>query len=255
MTPASLFEIVSALRNRTDPRTGQHYSSDTTCLTQPAVRRALNQLARSLVIAQGPEVAAREINIPAAEVESACAALRELGYQPVAGQLARVFTGSRSIADARLRGLAAFGRYQGVYSRRLVTEYLQAFARHRPEVLDLEPRERPERPKTPYESVDFFRTAPFNHLTPEQEADFRRGVAELGMKKTSEFLPDYMARVRADYPRAYEPWTDAERALLVEAMCYTNELGRLATLFDRTTRSLELAGQKLIYDSQEKRRA
>jgi hypothetical protein len=58
-----------------------------------------------------------------------------------------------------------------------------------------------------------------------------------------------MARARQRLPRAFEPWSREERALLIEAMCYTNDSERLAPLFGRSAASLRDMGKKLIWNS------
>jgi hypothetical protein len=60
-----------------------------------------------------------------------------------------------------------------------------------------------------------------------------------------------MAVARQTYPRSFEPWVREEQALLIEAMCYTNNVEKLAAMFGRSIKSIEATGQKLIWDSQQ----
>ena len=248
MTTATLTEILSALLKGVDPRTGEQHTTDT-CLTRPLVRKSLKRMLQTV---RAGEV----IAIPDAEIEAACADLRALDYQPVASQLAKVLIGSRSIADPRLRGLPAYRKYRGLYSRAVITDHLADFARRHPNVLAAgRPQPLPRASagaREAWRSVDFFQTTPFQHLDEVKAKELREAVAALGLYKKDDTLPDYMAQARRAYRRAYEPWTREEQALLVEAMCYTNDLERLGTVFARSTNAIEKMGQRLIYESRQR---
>jgi len=250
MTAPALLEILDALRNRVDPRTGEHHPNSESCLSDARVRRALNALIRT--VAKPEPSVADGVDIPDAVIEQACAGLRELGYEPCVAQLAKVFIGSRSIADRSLKGLAVYNCYRGVYSRAVIHTHLLAFHRRFPDVLPELPPARAKRAPDPWKDVDFFRVDGFDKMDAAREADLRRAVTELGLRKTTDRLPAYMVTARNNHPRAFEPWGREEQALLIEAMCYTNDLDRLATVFGRTARSLEGMGQRLIFESKQR---
>ena len=77
-----------------------------------------------------------------------------------------------------------------------------------------------------------------------------REVEALGLRKPTDRLPAYMAKARTHLPRSFEPWTREERALLIEAMCYTNDSDKLASIFGRSAAAVREEGKRLIWDSQ-----
>ena len=87
------------------------------CFTEPGVRAELLRLRERLLHG-------REQLVERTEVEELLRDLRDLDYRPTPGQVARVLTGSRSIADPRLRGVPAYRRYRGVVSQRAILAVL-----------------------------------------------------------------------------------------------------------------------------------
>ena len=248
MTTTALFDILHALGNRTDPRTGEQFAPADTCLADAGVQRALDQLTRT-VVRLSPD-------IPDALIMAACADLRALDYRPTVDQLAKILIGSRSIADRNLKGLAVYNRYRGVLTRPRIHTILTDFSRRFPELLyEIAPPRAAAAADRPWREVTFFRDPAFNQLEPAKEAELTAAVSALPVGKDTARLPDYMRTARLRYPRAFEPWGHAEHALLVEAMCYTNDLAVLERVFGRSARSVEGAGQRLIYESQSKHRA
>lgn len=251
MTASVLLEILDALRNGVDPRTGERFVKDDSRLGDPRVRRHLNDLIKAVTFtAVDPPV-----DIPDEVIRQACTGLRELGYAPSVAQLAKVFIGSRSIADRSLKGLTVYNKYRGVYTRGVIHTHLLEFARRQPEILPETPATTPKKASDPWAAIDFFRTDSFDKLDAEKESELAGAVTGLGLARTTDQLPAFKVAARENHPRAFEPWAREEQALLIEAMCYTNDLDRLAKIFGRTARSLEGMGQRLIYESREARRA
>lgn len=250
MTANSLLEILDALRSSVDPRTGEAFGKADSCLGDPAIRGALNRLISA--VGRPPEEV--EVDIPDETIRKACAGLRELGYEPCVMQLAKVFIGSRSIADHSLKGLRAYNLYRGKYTREVIHTHLMAFHRRFPDVLPEFPAVNKATVHEPWREIDFFQTEAFDKLDEAKYDELKAAIRALGLRKADDRLPAYMATARANYPRAYEPWVRDEQALLIEAMCYTNDLKRLAPLFGRTTNSVEGMGQRLIFESREKQR-
>jgi len=250
MTTDSLLDILDALRNCTDPRTGERFRKSESRLGEPPVRRALNRLIKTLAAPPDPA----SVDIPDKLISETCAALRDLGYAPCVAQLAKIFIGSRSIADHSLKGLVAYNRYRGVYTRDLIHTYLMGFHRRFPEVLPEHPRENKRTADEPWREIDFFRATAFDKLENAKEEELTKAVAALGLRKEADRLPAYMLAARDNFPRAFEPWGREEQALLIEAMCYSNDLTRLARIFGRSARSLENMGQRLIFESKRKQR-
>jgi hypothetical protein len=250
MTTNSFLDILDALRNCVDPRTGETFKKSDSCLGEPEVRRHLNRLIKVVRVPPDPTA----VDIPDKMVSDTCAALRELGYAPCVAQLAKIFIGSRSIADHSLKGLVAYNRYRGVYTRDLIHTHLMGFHRRFPEVLPELPQANKRTADEPWKEIDFFRATAFDKLDVAKEEELKKAVLALGLRKEGNQLPAYMQTARETYPRSFEPWVRDEQALLIEAMCYANDLKRLAGIFGRSARSLENMGQRLIFESKRKQR-
>lgn len=250
MTNAALSGMLNDLRNGVDPLTRKTFRKSESCLGEPSVRRALNSFIKAL--AAPPDLAS--VDIPDKLVAETCAALRDLGYAPCVSQLSKIFIGSRSIADHSLKGLLAYNRYRGVYTRDLIYTHLMGFHRRFPEVLPEQPQQNKRTADEPWKEIDFFRTAVFDKMEAAKEAELQQAVVGLGLRKEANRIPEYMRAARERFPRAFEPWVRDEQALLIEAMCYCNDLARLAGIFGRSARSLENMGQRLIFESKQKQR-
>ncbi|CAH0999047.1 hypothetical protein LEM8419_00342 [Neolewinella maritima] len=241
MTTSELLTLLDALHNATNPLTGEAVAA-TSCLNDTAVRSGINQLIRTL-----RDEDAVATTISEAEITTSCASLRELGYAPTVSQLAKVFIGSRSIVDPRLRGLASYRKYRGVLTRRAIAELLSL---HR-ELIE-GPKPARSRQDKPWRTVDFFDTDGFDKLSEAKATELYREVEALGLRKVTAKLPDYMVRARTHLPRSFEPWTQEERALLIEAMCYTNDGEKLASVFGRSESAIRQEGKRLIWNSQQR---
>jgi len=212
MTSDSLLDMLDALRNCTDPRTGETFRKSESCLGEPPVRRALNRLIKTLAAPPDPS----SIDIPDQLITETCAALRELGYAPCVSQLAKVFIGSRSIADHSLKGLVAYNRYRGVYTRDLIHTHLMGFHRRFPEILPEQPKQNKRTADEPWKEIDFFRATTFDKMDKPKEEELKQAVIALGLRKQTSRLPAYMLTARETFPRAFEPWVRDEQALLIE---------------------------------------
>ncbi len=242
MTQKELLDLITDLRQNINPLTKEPCGG-ASCLTEAAIRRSLSALMAELA----PETTAA---ISRKEVVGLVADLRALDYRPTVTQMSKVLTGSRSIADPRLRGLPAYRRYRGILTQRAIVEMLKAMdgILAQPTTEESDP-EAISPPVDDWQAVDFFTEGPFDKLEEPKAQELAREVRELGLRKSSDRLPAYMARARQRLPRAFEPWTRDERALLIEAMCYTNDLGKLRMLFGRSVASLEREGKRLIWES------
>ena len=245
MTTPTLLTILNALLESVDPCTGERITDPHSCLRRPSVQTALRRVVRQLE-------AGDRIDISDEIIQTTCADLRQLGYEPLVNQVAKIFIGSRSIADPRLRGLPVFKRYRGVFTRTIIRDHLLRFADRHPAVLAKQapaPVRLSPADRAACDDVDFFRTGIFDQLTDEKYRELQKAITNLGLSRPTDVLPEYMQSSREIYARAYEPWTSEEQALLVEAMCYTNHLGRLRRLFGRSGNAVEKMGQRLIFES------
>ena len=107
-----------------------------------------------------------------------------------------------------------------------------------------------QKPKkeNPYSEIDFFRKGLFNTMPADKLKALKKKAATLGITKSN--LPPYQAKARSVYPRAYEPWLKEERELLTEAIKFTNDLELLSEIFQRGKGSIQIFGQKVIFESQ-----
>lgn len=102
-----------------------------------------------------------------------------------------------------------------------------------------------------YREIDYFKTEKFNTLTDAAISKLKERIKTLGIQKT-ENLSENIIKVRAVYPRAYEPWSSEEKELLTKAIKYTNDLDVLAECFQRGKGSIETLGQKIIFETNNK---
>lgn len=256
MTAETLIHWLDALDNNTNPHTGECFSTNS-CLQQTSIKSGIVQLriATQAFIKQGqPEVLASEL-------ESLCTVLRSLEYRPTVDQLVRILRGSRSVADLSLRALPIFGQYRHQWTKAALKRQVKSIVTSTDFGLQSSAAntgsqavsQRNQKREHPWQDEPFFQEAAFNRLEASQRSDLGEQVAALGLRKVAHQLPAFMQNARTNYPRAFEPWTDAERALLIEAMCYTNQAEVIAELFGRSSNSIRSEGKRLIYVSRQQR--
>ncbi len=247
MTLTHLSSSIAALARGVDPFTGKTVADPQSCLHDPQVCREITALHQTLE----RMLPAAEPSIPPSVILATQAELRDLGFSPTAEQIVKVLRGSRTIVDPRLRTLSAYGQYRYALDPKamtaLVAEVLAPLA-----APTAETKAKPTPTPQPWKEVDFFRSAPFALLDETKAEELRRAVGALGLRTPTDKLPAFKARARATNPRSFEPWTREEQGLLIEAMCYTNDLPTLAEIFGRTPNAIEGMGQRLIYESQQR---
>ena len=241
VTTSELTSLLRTLHDGTNPLTGEMRASGS-CLLEDDVQNGLSYLIRKL-----DERQTAAATISEAEIATCCSDLRELGYVPTMNQVAKVFIGSRSIVDPRLRAVPSYKKYRGVFTRRAIRDLLGRY-----EELIEGSRQLLASRDDGWRAVDFFDTGAFDKLSDSKATELYREVQQLGLHKVTEHLPAYMARARTQVPRAFEPWTREEKALLVEAMCYTNDSEKLASIFGRSKSAIRQEGKRLIWNSQQK---
>ncbi len=247
MNTTDFLSLLRQLREGVNPLTGEA-GTPGSCLDDPDIQEKLDLLERRLVRRQS------ESFLDEAEITALGTDLRALGYEPTAEQLANVFIGSRRIVDPRLRGLPAYRRYRGVLTRRVIRERLRDDEHLIVGVAASTPKPRSKKER-PWRALDFFTSGAFDKLTEAKATELYREVTALGLRKPTDRLPAYMAKARTHLPRSFEPWTRAERALLIEAMCYTNDSEKLASVFGRSPAAVREEGKRLIWDSQQTKSA
>jgi FtsZ-binding cell division protein ZapB len=99
-----------------------------------------------------------------------------------------------------------------------------------------------------YREIDYFRKEKFNRMSLETITRLKKEINDLGISK-SENLSEYIINARKNYPRAYEPWSEKEKELFIEAIKLTNDVDLLSECFKRGNGSIESFGQKLLYEA------
>ncbi|MDI9256862.1 hypothetical protein [Flavobacterium sedimenticola] len=102
---------------------------------------------------------------------------------------------------------------------------------------------------TAYREIDYFKKEKFNKMSPELINRLKKRINDFGITK-SENLSEYIINARKNYPRAYEPWSEQETELFVEAIKLTNDIDLLSECFQRGNGSIESYGQKIMYENQ-----
>lgn len=101
--------------------------------------------------------------------------------------------------------------------------------------------------KDDYSIVDYFRREKFNNFSESYLKKLSAKVSKLKLLKAENLSP-FIQAARKTYPRAYEPWLDAEKSLFADAIEFTNDLEVLSRLFQRGRGSVQFFGEKLIYE-------
>ena len=98
----------------------------------------------------------------------------------------------------------------------------------------------PEAPVLPEDGVipGFFDDVPFNLCTDEEQAAFMRRGRQLGVQKTK--VSASIQKVREQYPRYYESWSEEELSLLREMARRTNNLTFFCDCLQRTPSSIRI---------------
>lgn len=247
MTTQELLDLLNALKAGTNPLTAE-VAPPSSPLRQPSFQEALGKLIRGLhAQRQGGEL------ITDVMITDWTDDLLRLDYQVTPAQLAKVLIGSRTVVAPNLLSLPWFGKYSGVLTRKFITGRLANYHAKNPGLLaDTAVKQVSRRREEPWREVAFFEEAGFDQLTEEKATELFRSVEALGLRKPTEEIPDYQAQARQQYPRSFEPWTREEKSLLIEAMCYTNDAGKLRELFGRSDNAIRSAGKRLIWESQNK---
>ena len=249
MTTEELLSIVDALQQGVNPLTGE-LSAANSCLNNSAVKSALAGV-RTIALQQK---SASTPLLDTAIVRQLIEELRRIDFPVSIEQLSKILRGSRNVVSLELRALPAYGKYRGVYSNRTVVKVITEMnAVEKWELQSSKELAKAARKAQPWRDEPFFKEEAFNHLDAALTRSFTDQIEVLGLQKSTDQLPVYMAQARTTLPRAFEPWTNAEKALLVEAMCYTNQADELANIFGRSANALRAEGKRLIYTSRQQR--
>lgn len=242
--------FIDALYQNVDPVTGETLPPDSVFATD-RVRYALTNLRSLLRENSGGKEAAQKISLTDEVLKTLCADLRADGFSLSADQLTHILRGSRRVIDPLLRSLPVFGKYRGEYTKPQLKKYCENYLQRHAGTGDSVKISKPSRKPKPWKDEPFFKANPFDQLGEEEYARLSSDIENLGLKRSGDNVPEFITNIRKRLPRSYEPWTTEERALLLEAMCYTNDGEKLGRLFGRGTKSVTEEGKRLIYLSKQ----
>ncbi|PHI19615.1 hypothetical protein CEQ90_12125 [Lewinellaceae bacterium SD302] len=243
--------FIDALYQNVDPYTNSPLPPDSVFATD-RVRHALNNLRSVLRESNNGKEAGKEITLSDRELDILCTDLRTAGFSITATQLTHILLGSRRVVDPLLRSISVFGKYRGVCSKIQLRRYCENYLQGHFIQGDDAKAGNPNRKPRPWKDEPFFKKDPFDQLDEQEYDRLGREIAELGLKRSGTKLPAFIARIRERLPRSYEPWSREERALLMEAMCYTNNGEKLGRLFGRGAKSVTEEGKRLIHLSRQR---
>lgn len=230
-------EILEALASGCSPITGETINES--ILNERVVIRAL-QAAIDLLKNDKTNTVS-EIEISEKDINAAILLYKQQNQNPTSHKLTGLFLGTRKFKNNFLITNQLYGKYKYQYTEGQLLDFFSNYF--------AENKLTNNSKNDLYGEIDFFRKENFNKLSENAIKQLKEKVNELGIEKT-ENLSEYILNARIIYPRAYESWSDKEKALLSKALEYTNDLDLLSTCFQRGKGSIESCGQKLIYESQ-----
>lgn len=247
MIVESTLTYLAALEANLHPETGAALPAASPFVKDASVRSSLSEL-RLALSAHRP--LAEEGRLNDQTLRSICAEMLAAGFDRLTPtQIVHVCRGSKRVVAPELLALPCFGRYRHEYARTELMGLVKAFAKAHPDALE-KSASKPDTTEA-WKQEPFFDEDAFDQLDETKFKQLSAEVAELGLRRSGQKLPAFIAKIRERYPRSFEPWTRAERALLLEAMCYTNQSERLATLFGRSIDAVEREGKQLIHHSRQ----
>lgn len=230
-------EILEALASGCSPITGETINES--ILNERIVIRAL-QAAIDLLKNNTTDIVS-EIDISDKDIKAAIQLYKQQNQNPTSHKLTGLFLGTRKFKNNFLITNQLYGKYRDRYTEgQLLDFFAEYFAENK-----LTNNSKNDL----YSEIDFFRKEKFNRLSENAIKQLKEKINELGIEKT-ENLSEYVLSARIIHPRAYESWSDKEKTLLSKAIEYTNDLDLLSTCFQRGKGSIEVCGQKIIYETQ-----
>lgn len=239
--------VLEALASGCSPTTGEMVP-DESVLNERDVIRAL-QVAIDRLKEEVPKNHS-DVEIDEEDIEAAIQLFQEHQMSPTCNRLASFFLATRKYRKESIISNELYGKYKNTYQKGQLldffTTYLanNGYSKHGEKTIKSGKNE-------PWEAIDFFEKETFNNLSEEAVSQLKEKINELGVTKIDN-LSDYVQQARINYPRAYEPWADAEKELLYETLQHTNDLELLMEYFQRGRGAIKSCGQKLIYENRDK---
>ncbi len=233
-------EILEALASGYSPITGAKLEHDNV-LNEREVIRALQVAIDYLNAEQLSDSSSVKINED--ELNKVIELFKQEKVKITPNQLKNFFLGTGKLTNENIISNEFYGKYQEHYTSGMLWDFLEDY------LAKYNQKKKKKRKENPYKEIDFFQQATFNRFSESAIQQLRDKVNELGVLKT-ENLSKYVQEARLKYPRAFESWSEKEKELLKKAIEYTNDLDLLASCFQRGKNSIEIYGQKIIYDAQ-----
>jgi len=93
----------------------------------------------------------------------------------------------------------------------------------------------------------FFAPPSYNRLGEEKGKHIWKTIGNMPMNRPTESITNgYILEQRRQFARAYEPWSEEEEKLFLEAIEFTNDLNFLSSIFKRNPSSLKQVFKKLV---------
>lgn len=234
-------KVLEALASGCSPSTGELVSESV--INERIVIRAL-QIAIDELKKSSFYYTASIINIDVESIQYAINLLNREGINISTNNLTGFFLASKKFKTNIINTDQFYGKLIGVYSKAQLLEFFSEYMK----VNKIGNTKRIQ--EDLYNQIDFFQKEKFNRLTDSAINQLKEKIDEIGILKT-ENLSEYIQNSRKNHPRAYEPWSEKEKELLVKSLKYTNDLDLLSECFQRGKGSIESLGKKIIYESQE----
>ena len=237
-------QTLEALASGCSPITGEEIDKESV-LHERDVIRAL-QIAIDMLKKEAAEDST-VMAIAEEDILTTLAIFEEEKFRPTPNRLMGFLAGTRKFKKEELLAHALYGKYEDRYPKGQMLDFFTQYLEEHG------PRRSSSKKNAPHREINFFREERFNRLKESAINQLKEKIAALGMVRPADDLGEIEAQARQKNPRAYEPWTDAEKELLRKAMEYTNDLDLLSACFLRGKSSLESAGQRLLYTAQEEK--
>lgn len=239
--------VLEALASGCSPATGAVVAHESV-LNERDVIRALQVAIEQLKYE--PDKNTPGVNIDAAEIQSAIALFTAQKQTASATYLSDFFSAARAFKHESINQHELYGKYKDKYTKGSLLDFLNNWLQDHGGAKNRKSGHK-EAVAKPWQEINFFQQAPFNHYAQKAIDQLKHKVSTLPLGK-SENLAAYIRKARLHYPRSHEPWKAAEDELLRDALQQTNNLELLSECFQRGTHAIEERGKRLLYEQQHK---
>lgn len=237
-------EILEALASGCSPATGERIPENSVLNERDVIRAlqiAIDNLKKGASVISDPG-----IEIDNEDIKVAIHLFQEHENTATANRLTDFFLATRAFRNAVFTQNKLYGKYKKLYKKGHLQDFFANYL-----LQNGYSSSQRIRSKKPWDDIDFFQKKAFNDLSEADINQLKEKVNELGVTKTDK-ISDDVKTARINHPRAYEPWNETEKKLLINALQYTNDIKLLMQCFQRGEGAIVSYGKKLIYQSQNK---